>query len=325
MARNTNIDDLLFPISQHPIYLEMGKKRISGFKAVVRDYGTTSEATLSVVSDNYKLITNHEALEMGKEIHQRLFPNATTDSFEVFNIIAPKTMSYCHIDIIDKNYTINIWKKDTYVPFVRIQNSYNRSRILKFDIGFCRKLCDNGVIFEKGVVSVQLSHSKQTFSGLDLKNIDVSRLNKFVEDFKKIANKSTDIKLPRKYFLPLAAKVLNRNFNLKEKDARSNAIIQEKLNEFILNIEKYTGKYIHTQNMGETAYAFFNVITDYASNTDTIQAGAINGLQAKCGEWLNMIAVENSKPNFSWKEQINGYNELLDLSLTMHTEKTLFD
>lgn len=325
MARNTNVDDLLFPISQQPIYLEMGKKRIPGFKAVVRDYGTTTEATFSVVSDNYKLITNHEALEMGKEIHQRLFPNATTDSFEVFNIIAPKTKSFCHIDIIDKNYSINIWKKDTYVPFVRIQNSYNRSRILKFDIGFCRKLCDNGVIFEKGVVSVQLSHSKQTFSGLDLRHIDVSQLKKFVDDFKNLANKSTDIKLPRKYFLPLAAKVMNRNFNLKEKDDKSNAIIQEKLNEFILNIEKYTDKYIHAQDMGETAYAFFNVITDYASNTDTLQAGVINGLQAKCGEWLNLISTEYVKPKFSWEEEIKGFDKLLDLSLTTNTEKTLFD
>lgn len=216
-------------------------------------------------------------------------------------------------------------KAETYLPFVRIQNSYNRSRILKFDIGFCRKLSDNGVIFEKGVVSVQLSHSKQTFSGLDLKHIDVSQLNKFVDDFKKITNTSTDIELPRKYFLPLAAKVLNRNFKYKEKDEKANAIIQEKLIEFISNIENYTDKYIRQEEMGETAYSFFNVITDYVSNTDTLQAGAINGLQAKCGQWLNMITVENSKPNFSWKEQINGYNELLDLSLTRHTEKTVFD
>jgi len=38
--------------------------------------------------------------------------------------------------------------------------------------------------------------------------------------------------------------------------------------------------------MGETAYAFFNVITDYVSNNDKLQAGAINGLQANCGNWL---------------------------------------
>ena len=114
MERNTNIDELLFPVSFQPIFLENQKKRIQGFKAIIKNAGTAHESAVSVVSDNYNLITNLEALNMGIEIHQRLFPNATTDSFEIFNIISPKTNSFCHIDIIDKNYEINIWKQETY-------------------------------------------------------------------------------------------------------------------------------------------------------------------------------------------------------------------
>ncbi len=175
------------------------------------------------------------------------------------------------------------------------------------------------------IVSIQLSHTKQTFSGLDLKHIDVSQLNTFGDDFKKIALRSTEIKLPRKYFLPLAAKVLNRNFNLKEVDEYKKMQTQLKLNEFKNLIDNYTDKYIREQDLGETAYAFFNVLTDYASNNDKLQAGAINGLQAKFGQWLNIIGAEYAKPKFSWQEEIKGFNDLLVLSLAMNAEKTLFD
>ena len=106
--------------------------------------------------------------------------------------------------------------------------------------------------------------------------------------------------------------MLNRNFNLKEKNKQKRQLILEKLNEFILQIELYSDRYINTENMGETAYAFFNVITDYASNNDKLQANAINGLQSSCGNWLNLIESKVSEPKFSWEKEIVDYNYLID-------------
>ncbi len=163
MSRNTNIYEILFPVECKPVYLENNRYPIHAFQAVTGKFEDGSETIFSIVSDNYYLITNNEAYEMGKEIHRRLFPDATSDSFEVFNVIAPLTKSYCHIDIIDKNYTLNIWAKEVYVPFVRIQNSYNRTMPLKFQIGFCRKLCNNGAIFDKDLVTISMTHTKQSF------------------------------------------------------------------------------------------------------------------------------------------------------------------
>ncbi len=312
MARNTNISEILFPVECKPVYLENQRNPIHGFKAITGITLERGEVTFSVVSNNYELISNADALEMGKTIHKKLFPDATSNSFEIFNIISPDTKSFCQIDIIDKNYALNIWEKEVYLPFIRIQNSYNRTRILKFDIGFCRKLCDNGVIFEQGTVSVNFRHTKTSFKGMDINKIDVSHLKNLEEDFIKKANKSTKIKIPGKYFIPLAAKVLNRNFNLKEKNEQKRQLILEKLNEFILQIELYSDRYINTENMGETAYAFFNVVTDYASNNDKLQANAINGLQSSCGNWLNLIESKVSEPKFSWEKEIVDYNYLID-------------
>ena len=100
MARNTNIDEQLFPVWQQPVYLEKQSKPIPGFKAIAGNPNGSSQTVFSIVSDNYQLVSNKEALEMGKQIHAKLFPNAQENSFEIFNVIAPASKSFCHIDII---------------------------------------------------------------------------------------------------------------------------------------------------------------------------------------------------------------------------------
>jgi hypothetical protein len=247
MSRNTNISELIFPVESRPVFLKDQQIPLLGYKAVVGKFASGGETIFSIVSDNYKLITNEMAYEMGKEIHGRLFPNATSDSFEVFNIIASKTKGSCHIDIIDKNYTLNVWAQEVYVPFVRIQNSYNKTMPLKFQIGFCRSLCNNGVVFEKDLVSISMAHTKQLYRTTDFMSVNVSHLKKFENDFIRKTKISTATEIPREYFLALAAKVLNRNFNLKEKDKYKLAIIKEKLKEFATAIELYTDKYIRIE------------------------------------------------------------------------------
>jgi hypothetical protein len=311
MARNTNIQEQLFPVWQQLVYLENSQRPIPGFKAIAGAPNDGSETVFSIVSDNYRLVSNQEALDMGKQIHRKLFPNAQESSFEVFNIIAPASRSFCHIDIIDKNYTLNIWKKEVYVPFVRIHNSYNRSRSLQFDIGFCRKLCDNGMIFEQDVVTLKFAHTKQSIRLEGLDKINVDHLKKLEKDFIAKTETSTKIPLPKKFFVPLAAKTLNRSFNIQEKDPAKKEIVAAKIKQFSGFIQEYADQYISKEQMGETAYAFYNVITHYASNNEKIQASAKNGLQTKCGMWINQVGELVTKHGFSWEEEIKDFEYLL--------------
>lgn len=311
MARNTNIQEQLFPVWQQPVFLENKLKPIPGFKAIAGSPNNGSETVFSIVSDNYQLVSNQEALNMGKQIHRKLFPNAQESSFEVFNIIAPASKSFCHIDIIDKNYTLNIWKQEVYVPFVRIHNSYNRSRSLQFDIGFCRKLCDNGMIFEQDAVTLKFAHTRQSISLEGLDKINVDHLKKLEADFIAKTKSSTEIEVPEKLFVPLAAKTFNRVFNLNHQDEIKKKQVQAKIEQFANSIHSYADQYIRKEQMGETAYSFYNVITHYASNNDQLQASAKNGLQTKCGMWINQIGELVTKQGFSWEEEIKDFEYLL--------------
>ena len=74
MSRNTNISEILFPVECKPVYLENQRNPIHGFKAITAAIPEKGEVTFSVVSNNYELISNADALEMGKTIHKKLFP-----------------------------------------------------------------------------------------------------------------------------------------------------------------------------------------------------------------------------------------------------------
>ncbi len=311
MARNIDIDRLIFPVKEQDVFLSGQSKSIPGLKAIVGNLGNGFNTTFSVVSENYQLITNEQALEMGKQIHLKLFPEANASSFEIFNIIAPSTKSYCLIDIIDKNYTFNIGKNETYVPFIRIHNSYNRSRSLKFYIGFCRKFCENGTIYEHSGIELNFAHTKQSFKADYISKIDVSHLKKFEKEFKEKTSQSLKIPIERKYFLPLAAKVLGKTFNLSGTNPDKKKLIEEKQNLFKTQIDQYSDRYINKESLDETAYAFFNVITDYSTNSENLQTNSINGLQSKCGLWVNQVGELVTKPGFSWDKEIAGYEYLL--------------
>jgi hypothetical protein len=153
VARITEVDDLLFPVEIRPIYMDMQvngtqtKIAVPNNKIIVN---TRSDAPLGVVSNGYKLFTNHEAIELGKRCCTEIFGSKETENIEIFQVDAPSTASYCHIDLVHKNYIMNLWdeakRSEIYVPYLRITNSYNRSRALRFDFGFCIKICFNGII-----------------------------------------------------------------------------------------------------------------------------------------------------------------------------------
>ena len=154
MTRITNIHGLTFPVELRPVYTDPGLNaeskivKVPSSKAVVN---ARSGAVLGVVNKNYELITNSEAVELGKKCCAALFGADEAENIRIFKIDAPSTASYCHIDLVHESYRMNLWdeekQSDVYVPYVRITNSYNTSRALRFDIGFCRKICLNGVIF----------------------------------------------------------------------------------------------------------------------------------------------------------------------------------
>lgn len=311
MARITNIDDLIFPVELCPVYTEINGSRIEvpNCRAVIN---TESDKSFAVVSDNYRLVTNKEAVKLGKQCCKELF-GTDQANIEIFNVDAPSTASFCHIDLVHKDYVMNLWDEENqseiYIPYVRVTNSYNTSRALKFDVGFCREICFNGVIFESETIKFIFNHVKHELNDDISFALENRKIKTLFEEFKSYINKLRNQKISKEN----SRRLIHALFKIKDASEIDFSDKKEDMADykFLLNeIDKKLVKYI--DKMGESSYAIFNVITDIASYPIDSRyfRREINSMQRLAGNWINSFQKEIEKQDFS----IDNYIQLLKKS-----------
>ncbi|MEZ4689308.1 MAG: hypothetical protein R3A12_03655 [Ignavibacteria bacterium] len=120
MNRITDINSIDFPVRLDSVFIRNSKKRkykeAIGFKAVT---GKTDgrEKIFSLVTDNYSLITNKQALELGRKIFREYFSKESEINLSVFNVTFPETRSFCNIDLMNNLYSFNVWEKGSVYSF----------------------------------------------------------------------------------------------------------------------------------------------------------------------------------------------------------------
>ena len=316
MARNTNLQDALFPVGFADVFID-GITNGESYKAVripVDKYhaiiNLNNADVLCVVTKDYRLITNEEALELGKECYKQIFNIQNTENFEVFNVITSSTKTICHIDAIHKGYEVNIWKQETYLPYIRITNSYNRTRALSFDLGFCRKLCDNGVIFEKEAIRFSLYHTRQVIKEKIEFHVLPDKLEKLKRKFIDYSKNLSEFLVAAERAMGLMCKVLDIKFNL-EKEGKELEKEKKRRDEFIARAGSLLKNYY--KQSGPNAYAVFNACTDYGSHTKsgnvTIFADSI---QRKIGNWVESFSEDSKKDDFNLEKYIGEYGKYLN-------------
>jgi len=157
MKPEISVQDLLFGVDQVPIEAVIGTNgstrriAIPGKKALINK---RSGQILGVVSRDYRVVTNQEAVDLAREACGIAFPGISALRWEAKRASAPRTLSYAHINLMHRTHVLNYWdseikKDDPFVPFLSVTNNFNGAHALRFDIGFMRKHCSNGVILAK--------------------------------------------------------------------------------------------------------------------------------------------------------------------------------
>ena len=292
MTRTADIKDLLFPVALAPVFTRLAQENYTQTFIIPRSravINTDTGQVLGIVSRNYRLITNEEAIALGKQCCRELLGLDEAANLEIFNAIAPDTRSYCHIDLVHHDFAMNLWDIDnaggeTYLPYVRITNSYNTSRVLRFDIGFCRKLCLNGVIFEEETIHFEFVHSRKTFARPVRFKIEKNRFEKLKAQFIE------SMTLLRKTVIPRhnAAPIFNHVIGIPRKNSISFRTEQEA--DDYKKLEKTAAGCIDSyySAMGETAYALFCAVTDVASKPPQNRhlRRDSNSMQKSAGTWI---------------------------------------
>lgn len=310
-TNNIKLKDILFPIETRRIFLQNERVPIPGKMAIIGDFNEKKNQFISIVSSSYEIFTNKQAYELGLKINKLLFP-ASSQNFEIFNIIAPTTRSYCMIDLLAKGNGFNVFGEEKYYPFIRIYNSYNGTYSLRFKIGFCRGICYNGNIFGDQSIQLEFIHSKSGIRKTLNPIVNFKEIRDLELKFSEWAQFANVLELPQNNFVPLAAKILNRNFKTSTKHTNKKASIEENKNKFINYINEKTEEYAKRQKLGFTGYALFNVMTDFIGNSNLVNTNAINGMQQNTTLWLQGLKTLVNKPNFSWDIEIKDHVYLLN-------------
>lgn len=321
-AGNSRLNEVLFDVERLPLFVEIEstdfknqtrdmfriiseKIKISanGYQAIVNKQ---TKLVLGVVSDKYRLITNTEALKLGKEIYGKVF-GISLDDLKVLKVITSQRKTFCHIDLVHPNATFNVFKNDKWLPFIRVTNSYNKTFALSYELGFVRNFCVNGFIFDKKTIVVKVSHNKGIENikyDLDLKHFDKAKTS-FISHMFSLKK----FHIPKTKHFPLVCKCLG----IKNPDLMDNADDSD-VNKF-KSLKSYTEALAETYCglEGETAYSLFNVITDLVSHQEEYNNIPNYNLRPnsyafKPTLWIEEFVTEIEKRDFNLETYLGEFN-----------------
>jgi hypothetical protein len=320
--RKTDLASVLFPVADRPVYYLA--ERDEGIRVQEADTGQSCKPTerfraivdverqytFAVVGKDYTLVTNKEAIELGRECFQRAFSQLAADEMEVFHIITPATRSFCHIDFTHRDGGFEPWPEDRWVPFLRITNSYNRTRVLSFHLGFCRWICTNGMIFGGKSVQVRYQHTRgQAGRRLELgpsfrefRELEVA----FIEQVHNLKR----YYVPSEVMLGLACKVFEVRPTTED---LKNPKRRDRFRDFREQISKSTEE--HFRELGPNGYAALNVLTDFASRPRLYvsPASAIDRLQRRSGDWVEEFIAEIERKDFTFERYLGDAQRTAEL------------
>jgi hypothetical protein len=301
MKRETSVQNLLFDVDQVPVEAVIGSNgdtrriNIPGKKALIHQ-GTGN--VLGVVGRDYRVVTNQEAVSLAQEVCGKAFPGLSSVEWEAKRAAAPRTLSYAHIDLIHKTHVLNYWdneikKDDPFTPFLRVTNSFNGARALRFDIGFMRKHCSNGVIFEEEVATIKASHCKEALAQLKIE-ITSRSLPRMWGEFSKFLTSVRSISMDTDQST-LALNTVLRLPETKPDDKKARAKGLQ-----ALSVDLSTRLTGYQKELGPNAYAVFNTLTDIAARPpDSVYFQKDRDtIEKRSGRWLKELARRSQTTGF---------------------------
>lgn len=310
MPRLTQLDDVLFPVEEHPVFVSVktgsAEKRlpVPEKKAIVN---TKSGRVLGVVGRGYRLVSNQEALDMASECCRTVFPDTKPGEWEVKAADAPGTGGHCFIDLVHNSTVLDFTfvpakdRPDAFGPFIRVTNSYNGLRALAFDIGFYRKVCKNGLILPDSIIRFTFTHVRREIGETIRFEIAHEKLTKMKSSFEGFLGVLKEFPVDREQFAPLMHAVLHVR---KPK----NAVPESRQADDWAALEGHIGAMCdrYAQDLGENAYAVLNAVTEFASHPPDSRCvyRERHSFQRRAGAWLTGFSRDCRRPEFDLKEHI---------------------
>ena len=310
MPRLNQLDDVIFPVEEHPVFVsvktESGERHLSvpEKKAIIN---AKSNRVLGVVSRGYRLVTNRQALDWAYQCCRTVFPETKAGEWEVKATDAPGTGGHCFLDLVHNSTVLDFSvvpakeRPDNFGPFIRVTNSYNGLRALAFDIGFFRKVCKNGMIAPETIIRFTYTHNQRDIGKAISFDIARDKLAKVQARFAEYLCTLHGCAVSASDFETMVRAALRIKPPAQSKPGSRVAQEWEALGAHVVELcTRYRGE------LGGTAYAVFNAITEFASHPpdNLCVHRERHSFQRLAGDWLNAFSQECRRPDFALPKYI---------------------
>ncbi|NQX02680.1 DUF932 domain-containing protein [bacterium] len=292
----------LFAIEEAPVFAAVTHNGATKYLAAPHRkalIAADSGRIVGIVGDGYRVFTNQQAVDLCQQFCRDAFPD-TTPSEWIYELgHGPSTRSWAAMDIRHRSHTMNLMgiqggESEVYTPFARITNSYNGSRALRIDVGFMRKHCENGVIFEQEAATVSVPHTREGIHAIKVAS-PFSGMAALCDKFRATLNGVRAVGVTRDEARSLVRLVIGWP-QLPKDPKPTERTDQESLD---ADLELRLDRYFH--ELGENAYAAFNTMTDIAARPpqSTRFRRDRPNLERRAGAWLRDFNDLASRPGFT--------------------------
>lgn len=305
-----DLKDVLFPVEMRHVFVSPSYPSNSPISlprhcAIV---DAERDHVFAVVTNGYRLVTNKEALDLAAEIMGRVFKSMRMSDMRCFNITMPGSRSFCHIDLVHAQSSFEPWEKDKWSPFLRVTNSYNRTKKLRFELGFCRWICQNGMIFGSRSIEISDAHS---IAGLDRIRYDriagdLGSINALEAQFMGHLQNLRRYHVPPSVMPALFCKVFGVRV---PPDVETKPRLVELLLSMANKLDDLIGDYF--DSMGHHAYAALNVLTDFATRPAGVisAASSMHGFQVETARWMEDFLRQIASTSFDFDKYLGDWKK----------------
>ena len=130
-------------------------------------------ASNRIIRDAEHIFGSHFSAKMN--VFNVVVANSRGSFFADFTV--PSDSFTIPIPVFSDSASADISNQSRHTYFLRVKNSYNKTMPIKIEIGICRWICRNGIIFDKHSIVFKDSHSKPKHELVDQIAIQAERLN----------------------------------------------------------------------------------------------------------------------------------------------------
>ena len=299
------LQNACFPVELADVYVGNPARCAGRYRAIVPcDVdGADGSDPFAIVTDRYRLISNQDVIDLGHEAFERLFGPNLCARITVFNVAMARSRGSFFADftvVPELEFSIPIPpNRGSAEPgdedptghtfFLRTVNSYNRTQAVRLEVGVCRGICRNGMIFGKRSIRFRDPHHKSKHQLMD--QIAGSA------EFLRTAELRDGISAAYGLSLPQGMTVLEgvwQVLKLANPPRDSGSQVVGLWGERCHALRAVSGKY--QRDFGETAFSVLQAASQWARDQAQTSPIQRHGYERRCGEMLESLMATRRWP-----------------------------